>query len=77
MTTPIQREYVFRRIYPDCWGLFADGRCVVSYRPTGRVYRVTLFFPNSNQPYRQVLVSSQRVAREVALELAETVRDEP
>lgn len=66
MTKPL-----FREIYSNRIGLFVEGRCVADYRPAGRVWRVTQYFPCSMEPYRQVLVSSERVAREVALELAE------
>ena len=64
--------YQFRRVYADRWLLFRDGRCVCDYRRTGRAWRVRQFFPNSDVVYRATLVSSEDVARAVALELAET-----
>lgn len=73
--TQVQRRLVFKRVYPERIGLFFDGRCVADYRPSGLVWKVRQFFPLSSQVYRETLVSSERVAREVALEMAETMVD--
>lgn len=67
--------YVFKCLYKDDkQGLFRDGRLVAAYRRSGTVWRVTLFFPDSLQEYKATLCSSQRVARQAAVELAEQVR---
>lgn len=66
----------FRRIYPERIGLFVDGRCVADYRPSGCVYRVRQFLPMSDTPYRQMYVSSVRVARAVCLEYSDQMEPE-
>lgn len=64
----------FVRVYGDgkVW-LFRDGRLVCDVRASGRAWRVRQFYPDSMDVYRQTLCSSERVARRVAVELAETM----
>lgn len=69
-------EFVFKRLYKDDKrGLFRRGRLVAAYRRSGAVWKVTLFLPDSLAEYRATLCSSERVARQVAIELAQQIGD--
>lgn len=63
----------FLTIWPNRTGYFVRGVLICDWRPSGRVYKVTLYFALSSEPYRQVLVSTQEAARRVCVELAQQV----
>lgn len=65
----------FVEMFPGRFGLFQAGVLVADYRPSGAVFRVTLYFDRSLCPYRQTLCSTEAAARRVCVELAQETGD--
>ena len=67
---------VFRRPYKDDKvAVFIDGRLVADYYPTEGAWRVRAFYRYSLDTWRETLCTSEKVAREVAVELGQMVSD--